>query len=408
MPFKPATKSQARARVALVGVSGSGKTYSALRIAAGLGSKVALIDTERGSASKYADEFSFDVLELESFDPRIYVKAIKEAEAEGYDVLIIDSMSHAWAGQDGVLDQVDRAAARTKGNKFAAWREGTPLQNALVDAVLRARMHVIATMRSKAEWVIEDEDGKKRPRKVGMAPVQRDQVEYEFDVVGDLDDAHRLIVTKTRCKALDRAVIEMPGEELGKQLAAWLSDGAPVAEAPEAPQPEAQTQAPVDPAEFGFDEPAESDRPEPLPADKTLAALRKDITDYFDRLRVPPELRLKTLERYKVDSVAKLTKANAVELRAKLARRVADSQGFGSGEPESNEEPDTEELDVSDDGIVEALERARDRLTEWEVGFVDSIAEKLQKYKKLTEGQRGKAVEVINRVRERAGKTASN
>lgn len=228
--FQKASKTQAKLRLALVGTSGSGKTYSALRIAKGLGGKVAVIDSEQGSASKYADArlgFEFDVLNLSSFGPERYVEAIKAAEAEGYAVLIIDSLSHAWTGKDGALEQVDNAAQRAKGNKFAGWRDVTPKHNALIDAIIRSKCHVIATMRSKTEYVLEDDGhGKKVPRKIGMAPVQRDGMEYEFDVVGDTDDA-KLIITKTRYPPLKGRVINEPGEDLGRELGAWLSDGAP-------------------------------------------------------------------------------------------------------------------------------------------------------------------------------------
>jgi KaiC/GvpD/RAD55 family RecA-like ATPase len=213
--------------MALVGPSGSGKTFSALSIATGLGERIALVDTERASASKYADEFSFDCMELESFHPQRFIDAIHEAEKGGYEVLIIDSLSHAWMGKDGALEQVDNAAKRSKSsNSFAAWREVTPLHNALVDAILRSRLHIIATMRVKTEWVLEkDKDGRTVPKKVGLAPVQRDSVEYEFDVVGDLDEA-TLVITKTRCRALHEGVFKRPGADLGKTLRAWLTDGA--------------------------------------------------------------------------------------------------------------------------------------------------------------------------------------
>ena len=128
--FKKAVKSRSKLRLALIGPSGSGKTYSALAIAAGLGSNIAVIDTEHGSASKYADLFNFDVLELGSYSPEKYVEALKAAAAAGYDVVVIDSLSHAWMGKDGALEMVDRAAARSKsGNSFGAWREVTPQHN---------------------------------------------------------------------------------------------------------------------------------------------------------------------------------------------------------------------------------------------------------------------------------------
>ena len=229
MTFKKAQKKQSKLRLGLVGPSGSGKTYSALAIASGLGGKVAVLDSERGSASLYADKFAFDVLELQSFSPEKYVEAIHAAEQAGYDILIIDSLSHAWMGKDGALEQVDNAAARSKsGNKFTAWREVTPLHNALIDAMLQSKCHIIATMRAKTEWVLEEnEKGQKVPRKIGLQPVQRDGMEYEFTVVGDLD-AGSFSVSKTRAPDVVplKAVINKPGFDLGKQLATWLDSGA--------------------------------------------------------------------------------------------------------------------------------------------------------------------------------------
>jgi|LSQX01.2.fsa_nt_gb hypothetical protein len=234
MVFKQATKKDSKLRLGLVGPAGSGKTFTALTVAKHFGGRVAVIDSEHGSASKYADLFNFDVLELDSFSPQNYVAAIKEAEKAGYDILVIDSLSHAWAGKDGALEQVDKAAARSKsGNSFAAWREVTPMHNAMVDAIMGAKLHVIATLRSKSEYVLEANDrGKKVPRKVGMAPIQRDGLEYEFDIVGDLNWENRLIVTKTRCPELAGAVIHKPGQEFAEVMKQWLS-GTPSPENPE-------------------------------------------------------------------------------------------------------------------------------------------------------------------------------
>ena len=232
--FRPATKEKSKLRLALMGPSGSGKTYTALTFATTIGKKVAVIDSERGSASKYADLFSFDTCDLESHSPQTYVNAIREAEKAGYDVLVIDSLSHAWSGKDGALEQVDKVAKRSQsGNSFTAWREVTPMHNALVDAILQSGCHVIATMRTKQEYVLEEnERGKKTPRKVGMAPVQREGVEYEFDVIADMNIDHDFIVAKTRCAAIDGLVARKPGEEIAQTLADWVNSGAP------APKPE--------------------------------------------------------------------------------------------------------------------------------------------------------------------------
>ena len=259
MSFKKATKAAAKLRLGLIGPAGSGKTMTALRVAHGLGGRVAVIDTERGSASLYSGErgMDFDVLELESYEVDRFTQAIKEAGSAGYSTLIIDSLSHAWSGKGGILELVDNAGKRTQGGggNFGAWREATPQHNKLVDAILGAPMHIICTLRSKVEYVVETVGGRTQVRKVGLQPVQRDGLEYEFTVVGDVTQDHDLVVTKTRAAFLTDAVIRNAGEDLGKQLAAWLSDGipAPVTTAPSSAKaaPAAQGTAPVE-AKLGW------------------------------------------------------------------------------------------------------------------------------------------------------------
>ena len=221
--FQKATKKKAKARVALIGPSGSGKTYTALTLAKYLGSKIAVIDTERGSASKYSrDVAEFDTCELQSFEPRKYIEALQFAAAEGYDVIVIDSLTHAWTGEGGLLDQKDKKG----GNSFDVWRTLTPQHNALVEAILSYPGHVIATMRVKTEYIVEkDERGKAVPRKVGLAPVQRDGLEYEFDVVADMDPDNCMHVSKSRCPALSGAAVRKPGKSVADDLLAWLDDG---------------------------------------------------------------------------------------------------------------------------------------------------------------------------------------
>ncbi len=202
----------------MCGPSGSGKTYTLLKLATELGGPVALVDTERGSASKYADLFEFDVLELDSYDPLRLIEIIDYAAANRYRVLCIDSLSHFWIGKDGELDKVDRAARRMQNpNSFAAWKQVTPIHNALVDKIVSAPLHILASMRSKTEWVLDRDEktGKTTPRRIGLAPMMRDGIEYEFDVCGDMDHENTLQISKSRCPKLTGGSLCTAGKRTG-------------------------------------------------------------------------------------------------------------------------------------------------------------------------------------------------
>ena len=235
--FQRASKKQAKARIALTGPAGSGKTYTALRLASGMGKKIAVIDTEHGSASKYSDEFDFDTLELSNFHPDRYIEAIQAAGAGGYDVVVVDSASHEWSGVGGCLELVDNASTRLKGNSYAAWKDVTPLHNRFIESIHQAPLHVIATFRSKMDYVQGERDGRKTVEKLGMAPITRDGAEYEFDIVIDLDLAHTGVVNKSRARVLADSVHKKPGAELAKTIVDWLSDGVEVKEVGTVPPP---------------------------------------------------------------------------------------------------------------------------------------------------------------------------
>ncbi|WP_430491666.1 ATP-binding protein [Pseudomonas fulva] len=221
--FKKAERKQAKLRLALAGPSGSGKTMSALLMAKGLGGRIAVIDTEHGSASLYADIADFDVLELHApYSPERYAEAITAAEQAGYSVLIIDSYSHEWTGSGGCLESNEKLAhQKFKGNTWAAWNETTPRHRKLTDKILTSPLHIICTMRSKTETV--QGEGKKI-LKLGMKSEQRDGTDYEFTVVLDIThDGHAAIASKDRTKLFDQP--EVISKETGRRLLAWLNDG---------------------------------------------------------------------------------------------------------------------------------------------------------------------------------------
>lgn len=225
LQFTKAVKTLAKLRLALFGPSGGGKTLTALRMAKGIGGRVAVIDTERGSASKYSDRFEFDTLLLEDRTLNGYIHAIQAAAVAAYDVLIIDSLTHGWRE---LLDEVERLArAKFGGNTWAAWSEGTPKQQKFIDALLNYPGHIIATMRSKTEWTFQvGQDGRKTPLRIGLAPEEGKGIEYEFDLLIEITPDHVARVLKDRTGKFQDKLIDLPGEEFGASVAAWLQEGA--------------------------------------------------------------------------------------------------------------------------------------------------------------------------------------
>jgi len=240
--FKRASRKQSKIRLLISGPAGSGKTYSALQIAFGLGNRVAVIDTERGSAELYSDLGEYYVVSLNPpFLMENYLEAIHAAEGAGFDIIIIDSLTHAWAGDGGLLDLHDKATS-AGGNSYTAWKNVTPLHRDLIDAMLQSSSHVIATVRSKTSYVIDQSEGKCKPVKVGLAPVQRGGIEYEFTIGLDMALNHTAGVSKDRT-GLFRTEYFTPCRETGERIKAWLATGAELLPQP----PRASTAAPAAP-----------------------------------------------------------------------------------------------------------------------------------------------------------------
>ena len=239
-----------KARIALIGPTGGGKTYTGLQMLGQLiepGQLVAVLDTEHESAYVYKKVIGvpFQWVNLTSHHPEMYIAAIEAAEDKGiFGGVLVDSLSHAWTGKDGALDLVDQVTLRSKShNSFTSWREVTPFHNALVNKLLACRLHLLVTMRSKMEYVIEEyfKNGEKKTnvRKVGLQPVQRDGLEYEFDVIGDLDpESNRLIISKTRCSVLSGKQFVKDGVTPGKMIRSWLRELAETSPAAAAVAPE--------------------------------------------------------------------------------------------------------------------------------------------------------------------------
>ena len=181
------------------------------------------------------------------FEPAVFVDAIHMAEQHGMNVIIIDSLSHAWVGVGGALDQQGKIAERS-GNSWTAWRSVTPQHNKLVDAMLQSPAHIIANMRAKMEYQqTTGENGKKQVKAIGMGVVMREGIEYEFTVSFMLDYDHVANSTKDRTGVFDGKYFTIDATT-GKQMYEWLSAGAVPAQAPVHTVPE-PTPAPSDQSE---------------------------------------------------------------------------------------------------------------------------------------------------------------
>jgi hypothetical protein len=229
--IRKATRLKKKIRVAIDGPSGGGKTYTLLRLAhamkaRSLCTKILVVDTENESASLYEGEkpdgvpFAFDTICLKTYTPAEFIGAIKLGEKEGYDCIITDSLSHAWVGEGGILDQLDK---KSGSNSFTKWSDLTPQHRKLIDTIIQSSAHQLVSMRSKTEYVLEkDEKGKSVPRKIGMAPVQREGMEYEFTLYGSMDWEHLLKITKSRCSGMQDATASKPGATFWAPLFDWM------------------------------------------------------------------------------------------------------------------------------------------------------------------------------------------
>lgn len=224
MTIRKAKRQEARIRLALQGASGTGKTYSALQIASGMTSwdKICIIDTENNSADLYAHLGDFNVYPLKQpFTPERYIQALDDCEKAGMEVIIIDSMSHEWDGSGGILEY----HASLAGNSFTNWSKITPRHNAMIQRIMRSNAHIIATMRTRQDYVLSDKNGKMVPEKVGLKSIARDGTDYEFTLVFDIDITHKCVASKDRTGMFADQPAFKPDAQTGKRIHEWCNEG---------------------------------------------------------------------------------------------------------------------------------------------------------------------------------------
>jgi len=224
-----ATKQKTKLKLALEGTAGSGKTYSALLLASGIVplNKVCIIDTENGSADLYDHLGKFSVISLtQPFSPERYIEAIDSAQAAGFELIIIDSITHEWDGVGGILD----IHQSMTGNSFTNWGKLTPRHNAFIQKILQTPLHMIATLRTKSDYVLQERNGKQVPEKIGLKAITREGVDYEFTLVFDLDIKHNATASKDRTGVFMDKPQFVIGKETGEALIKWANEGKTVQE----------------------------------------------------------------------------------------------------------------------------------------------------------------------------------
>jgi hypothetical protein len=228
MQLRTSNRSQAKIRIALQGASGSGKTYSSLLLAYGLcqnWNKIAVIDTENQSADLYSHLGQYNVLSLlPPFSPERYMEAIANCEAAGMEVIIIDSLSHEWEGEGGILDIHGNMA----GNSFTNWSKITPKHNFLINRILQSKSHIISTVRTKHDYVITEKNGKQVPEKVGLKAVQKENLEYDFTIVFELDINHQAVCSKDRTQLFAQKIPFKIDGQTGQKIKEWCDGGLPL------------------------------------------------------------------------------------------------------------------------------------------------------------------------------------
>ena len=227
MELKQSERKNSKIKLAMQGISGSGKTYSALLVAYGITNdwgKIAVIDTENGSANLYAHLGAYRVLSLDvPFTPERYIEAMAVCEKSGIEVIIIDSISHCW-------ENLLAFHAAMLGNSFMNWNKVTPRLNSFIQKILQTNCHIICTMRTKQDYTLTEKNGKITPEKAGTKVIMREGIDYEFTIVLNMDLKHQAKVTKDRTGIFSGQSEFVPSVETGKTILKWCNNEAKIIE----------------------------------------------------------------------------------------------------------------------------------------------------------------------------------
>jgi hypothetical protein len=226
LQLKKATRKQVKLRLGMSAVAGGGKTMSALLLAYGMTndwSKIAVIDTENGSASLYSHLGDFNVIDLTApFSPERYIECIKACEDAGMEVIIVDSITHEWDGKGGMLD----ISSSMTGNSFTNWAKLTPRHDAFINSLLQSKCHIISCVRRKQDYeMTKGSDGKLKVEKAGLKEITREGFEYELTLNFNIDINHHATASKDRTGLFMDKPEFVINSETGRKLIEWCNSG---------------------------------------------------------------------------------------------------------------------------------------------------------------------------------------
>ena len=373
-----AVRSQVKLKLAISGPTGSGKTDGALALATFFGSladpakkpRILVVDSENRTSALYADRYDFDIITLKApYTPERYKKAMNRAVDGGYDWLIVDSFSHEWEGEGGILRQKDRLDLLPGSNGFTNWAKLSPDHEAMIEFLKQIPIHTICTMRSKQAYVLEiNAKGKQTPRKVGMEPIQRPGTDYEFTLMWELDTKHNAMIAKNRTTLFQGDdFVNLREPQVAQQLRVWLENAAPEVAQPEW-KPELGTVKINSEGQAVMIDKAPSSSARPAATAKPIALIRpEDKRSFWIKARGanPPktdeQVRIYLWEKFKIHTSSEIPAAEIKDAMEWAMNPVAEKT-FEPGEERAREAASF--LKVSESDLQYELEQAQG---DWEL-----------------------------------------
>jgi hypothetical protein len=228
MQLQTASRKKVKIKMNIASPSGFGKTYSSLQLGIGITGnweKIAVIDTENDSASLYSHLGPFKTLRLDPpYTPDRYIEAIETCEKAGMELIIIDSITHVWKGQGGILEYQNAL-----GGRYQDWAKATPLYQKWLNKILQSNCHIITTNRKKQAYNMITEGNRTKVEKAGLDDEIRDGYEYELTLAFDIINSNHMVkASKDRTGLFVNLPEFVITPETGRMIFNWCQSGSEI------------------------------------------------------------------------------------------------------------------------------------------------------------------------------------